>query len=287
MGKVDSSTRCFGLIGYPLKHSFSPQIHEIIFNHLSLNAVYLCFEVKSSFVGAALKGCSALGIKGLNVTIPYKEKVIPYLHTLSKEASVIGAVNTIRIRENGRLEGFNTDGEGFLLSLRRHNINPRGKSVLIIGAGGAARAVSVYLARERVRRIAIYDIVSSRAQSLVKHLKKFYPHIDTGWVKDKRTFAIKDVDLLINASGVGLKKGDPVVFPLKGAKKTLVVYDLIYNPLMPPLLKEASSVGLKTINGLWMLIYQAIRAEEIWQARKIKGVADKIYRSIARRLRNV
>jgi len=238
--------------------------------------VYLCFEVKESQLQSALVGAKAFGCAGLNVTIPYKVKVIPYLDKIEEEASLIGAVNTIRIIK-GKLQGFNTDGEGFILSLKKHKFTSYNKNIMILGAGGAAKALSVYLARSKAKTITYYDIVHIRAQTLAKRINEFFPALATKALRRKDDICLKEVDLLINATGIGLKPSDPLPLKLNNFSPTLVVYDLVYNPLLSKFLKNAQAKGLKVISGLWMLTYQALRAQEIWQQKHLKVSAQGIY----------
>lgn len=277
---IDSQTSVYGLLGYPIKHSFSPQIHNFIFHKLSYNSIYLCFEVGANQLKNALSGIRALDYKGLNVTIPYKERVMPYLDKIDENASIIGAVNTIRITGK-RLYGFNTDGEGFILSLKQHNFDPKNKNIMILGAGGAARALSVYLAREKVKTITYYDIKLSRAAKLAKRIRNFFPAVTTSVLRNNKE-SLYNSDLLINATGMGLRFSDPLPLELNNFSKNLVVYDLIYNPLFSKFLKKARSKGLKVINGLWMLIYQAIKSQEIWQQKSLKISAQKTYNYLAK-----
>jgi shikimate dehydrogenase len=282
---IDSKTSALGLIGYPVKHSFSPQIHNYLFKKFNINAVYLCFEVAPFNLKEVLKGIVSLGFKGLNITIPHKEKIIRYLDKVEKEAKVIGAVNTVKIEKN-KLYGFNTDGKGFVLSLKKYNFSPRGKNIFILGAGGAAKAISVYLAKEKVRSIFFYDLFYKKAVDLAKRIKDFYPQIKkVKPIKEKREIRLKDFDLLINATGVGLKEKDSLVIELDDFKKDLIVYDLIYNPPEPILLKEVKKKGLFAINGLWMLIYQGLCAQKIWWGEDFFSEADGIYKILLKDLR--
>lgn len=278
---VTGRTQFLGLIGFPIKHSLSPQIHNYIFRQNFIDAVYGCFEVKN--LKEAVEGMLALNFKGFNVTIPYKERIIPYLYKIDKEAEKIGAVNTVKV-ENNRLVGFNTDGSGFLQSLERFGFNPQNKNILILGAGGAAKAVSVYLASSRVKRVDFYDIVYRKALNLSKKINNFFPSVESRAFKDKSQIKLGNYHLFINATGVGLKKSDPLLLPLEGFKGNLIVYDLIYNPPLTPLLKEAKEKGLVTINGLWMLIYQALEAEKIWYGINCNEYADKLYKRLIRYL---
>ncbi len=276
MNRVTSSTKFLGLIGFPIRHSLSPQIHNYLFEKYNVDAVYGCFEVKN--LKETVRGLVSLGFVGFNVTIPYKEKIIKYLDYIDKETALIGAVNTVKIHK-GKLYGYNTDGKGFLKSLESLGFVSRGKSILILGAGGAAKSISVYLAKKKVDKIAFYDIVYQKAYRLAKKIYRLFK-ISSSAIKDKNSIKLSEFDLLVNATGVGLKKGDPLVIELAGFKKNLVVYDLIYNPLFTPLLKEAKKKGLFVINGLEMLIWQALEAERIWFGIGDKNDAQALYKRL-------
>ncbi|MCM8756731.1 MAG: shikimate dehydrogenase, partial [Candidatus Omnitrophica bacterium] len=195
------------------------------------------------------------------------------------------AVNTIKIWRD-KTYGFNTDGIGFISSLKKHNFICQNKNILILGAGGAAKSISVYLAKAKVNKIIYYDIIYEKAKELALHIRKFFPSLETNVIRDKDKISLKDVGLLINATGVGLHKKDPLVIELKDFEKNLVVYDLIYNPLSTPLIKDAQKKRLRTINGLWMLIYQAIKAQEIWHDKRIEINENIIYNLLVKKLKN-
>ena len=281
--KINSSTQFLGLIGYPLGHSLSPLIHNYLFKKYNINAVYGCFPTKN--LKEAVKGFLSVGFKGFNVTIPYKEKVIPYLDKIDKEAKIIGAVNTVKIHK-GKLFGYNTDGKGFLLSLKKFNLKVKDKNIFILGAGGAAKSISVYLAKEKVKRIDFYDIDFKKAIKLAKRLRRFFSCIKVNVFEEKEKIDLKNYTLLINATGVGLKKEDSPPIFLDKAPPDLVVYDLIYNPPLPSLLKEAKKRKLFIINGLWMLIYQALEAEKIWFGENFYSEADILYKKLTKELKN-
>jgi len=278
--KVNSSTQFFGLTGFPLTHSLSPSIHNYLFKKHNINAIYGCFPAKN--LKEAVYGFKALGFMGFNVTIPYKEKIILYLDKIDKKAEIIGAVNTVKIHR-GKLFGYNTDGKGFLLSLKKFNLKVKGKNILILGAGGASRALSVYLAKEKAGRIDFYDVVFEKAVKLAKRLNSAFS-TEIKVFEDKKEINLKKYQILINATGVGLKETDASPIKLENARKDLVVYDLIYNPPFPSLLKEAKKRGLFTITGLWMLIYQALEAEKIWLGKSFYSDALNLYKKLKKEL---
>src|SRR3989338_4534050 len=199
----------YGLIGYPVSHSLSPIMHNAAFSQLKINAEYKLFPLKVQELEPFLKNLKNNNIFGLNVTVPYKEKVIPFLGKLSDEAKLIGAVNTIKVTDSG-LEGFNTDAEGFLKHLTQGlKFNPQGKKIAIIGAGGASRAVSVRLSQTRPKAISIYDLEENKLKALVEHLKKNFKDIEIKEAHSVEELNIGGVSLLINATPIGMKEADP------------------------------------------------------------------------------
>jgi len=263
-----SLTKIYGVLGYPVKHSFSPLMQNAAFGALKINAEYKLFEVAQEELKDFLTSLREKNIWGLNVTIPHKEKVIPFLDNLSDETRLIGAVNTIRVSSN-QLEGFNTDGEGFLKHLTEElKFAPRGKIIAVIGAGGAARAVSVYLSKALTKEISIYDIDKNKTSVLVEHLKKNFKNIEFIAANSIEELNIKDCDLLVNATPIGMKETDPCIVDKKFMHKNLLVYDLIYNPKETKLQAHAKKVGAKVSGGLGMLLYQGMFSFEIWTGQK-------------------
>jgi shikimate dehydrogenase len=276
-------TSIYGLIGYPLDHSLSPWMHNAAFKELKVDATYQLFPLKEEEVKGFFASVrdEASPIFGLNVTVPYKEKVIPYLNSLSPFALKVMAVNTIVITKDRKLVGYNTDGPGFLADLAQLNVDTRDKRVAILGAGGAARAiVSVLcLVLEKPASIRIYDIDRERLHALTEDLKQRF---DTSIVTP--VYSIDDLnielaDILINATPVGLKKEDPCLVEKELLHPKLFVYDLIYNPARTPLLNIAQSRGAQTANGLGMLFYQGVLAFQHWAeiqlSEKIKAKMRK------------
>lgn len=260
--------KIYGLIGYPVKHSLSPRMHNAALRALKINAEYKLFPLKENKIRSFLKDLENKNIFGLNVTVPHKEKVIPFLDKLSKEVRLIGAVNTIK-RVGDKLLGFNTDGEGFVRHLTRDlKFNPKGKAIAVVGAGGAAKAVSVYLSKSAPKKISIYDTDKPKAKNLINHLKKnFKNNTEFFYLDTLKDLDTKNIDLLINATPLGLKRSDPLPIKPEFLHKGLLVYDLIYNPKETRLLKLAKKSGTKISNGLGMLLYQGARSFEIWTGR--------------------
>ncbi len=259
-----SPARIYGVLGWPAKHSLSPLMHNAAFRALKINAEYKIFEINPEELGDFLRSLSKENIYGLNVTVPYKEKVIPFLDKVSGEAELIGAVNTIRIYQN-RLEGLNTDGEGFLRHLTEDlGFNPKDKVIAIIGAGGASRAVSVYLGKAEPKAITIYDIDKAKASTLINHLKENFKNIALKQANSIEELNIQESDLLVNATPQGMKETDPCLVDEKFIHKNLLVYDLIYNPKETGLLKLAQGKGCQFSNGLGMLLYQGVESFNFW-----------------------
>lgn len=257
--------KIYGLIGsFLIKHSLSPRMHNAAFAALKINAEYRLFELREEELAAFFGSLKENNIYGLNVTVPYKEKVISFLDKISDEAKIIGAVNTIKVSGNG-LEGFNTDGEGFIKSLKDDlGFNPQAKAVIILGAGGAARAISVYLCKGKPGSIVIYDVDSNKASKLVSHLNENFQGIAISRAASIKELQLGKADLLVNATPIGLKESDPSIIDADILNKNILVYDLIYNPKETKLIKAAKARGIRASNGLGMLLYQGMAAFEIW-----------------------
>jgi shikimate dehydrogenase len=272
----ESAAKIYGVLGYPVRHSFSPAMHNAAFKALNINAEYKLFEIKPQELVSFLGSLRDKNILGLNVTIPYKEKVISYLDNISENAKLIGAVNTIKVSDKG-LEGFNTDGEGFLKHLTEDlGFNPKDKNIAIIGAGGAARAISVYLSKARARRLNIYDLDKAKLLVLLKSLRDNFKDLEIRQANSIAELDIKNCDLLINATPVGMKLADPCLVNATAIRQHLLVYDLIYNPKETKLFKLAKENGARTSNGLGMLLYQGMLSFEIWTGQKpLKEVMQK------------
>ncbi|MBU4310210.1 shikimate dehydrogenase [bacterium] len=267
--KIDGETKVVGLIGYPIGHTLSPAMHNRAFEYLDLNYLYLPFPVKESNLKEALRALPALSVVGVNVTLPYKERVLEYLDEVSEEAELTQAVNTILVKDS-RLIGYNTDGKGFVTSLKKGaEFNPRDKKVVIIGAGGASRAVSIGLAKEGVEKITLIDIVFNKAQSLASHIAKNISKVEVAAVKEEGLGKeVREADILINATPLGMKPDDSLPIDPKLLHPNLLVYDLIYNPSKTKLLSEAERIGAKTLNGIGMLLYQGALTFTIWTGRE-------------------
>jgi len=259
---ISGKTILYGLFGYPVKHTLSPKMHNAAFKNLRIKAKYVPFEIKPENLETKLKSLVELGFGGINVTVPHKESCMRYLDEIDKNAKLIGAVNTIKV-EGSKLIGYNTDGLGFLRSLKENNINIDGSSVLILGAGGASRAISVSML-EKVDKVYIYDIDSLKAKALIDDLNNIIADkavfLDKEDLKEKITF----VNILVNATPVGLKQDESPIEEELLSNNLRLVYDLIYNPPVTKLLKAAQARSIATMNGLGMLIYQGMESFKIW-----------------------
>ncbi len=265
---ISGKTKIYGIFGHPVEHTFSPGMHNAAFKKLGMNACYVPFSVPPERLADAAKAVVSLGLCGLNVTVPHKERIIPYLDDLSEEARLIGAVNTIEVN-NGRLVGHNTDGRGFLRALKEQSkFNPRGKKFLFIGSGGAARAVGFSLALAGAGKIVFRDLDTEKA-ALLAHDIQEKTGVDAESIAEERLEGSAAVaDCLINATPLGLKKTDPLPLSRTLISKSHLICDLVYNPPETPFLKAAKTLGAQKFSGLGMLLYQGVIAFEIWTGKK-------------------
>ena len=258
---INGKTKVLCLIGKPVKHSLSPIIHNVALNDLNLNYVYVAFEIEENQLENAIKGIKALGIKGANVTMPYKTEVFKYLDELSEDAKEIGAVNTI-LNEDGVLKGYNTDGIGALRALEKFT-ELDDKKVILLGAGGAAKAIAVTISK-KISEITILNRTERKAVEIALKLKEKGFNAKALKLNSKNLRnEIKSAHILINATSVGMNSNESPV-PKHLLKPGLVVFDIVYSPLETKLLKNAREKDCITIDGLWMLIYQGAESFKIW-----------------------
>jgi len=264
--KINGSTKLYGIIGYPVSHSLSPRMQNSAFESAAVNAVYLPFEVKPDALGEAVTALKVLGIQGFNVTIPHKTAIIPFLDSLDATAEVAGAVNTVKLI-NGALVGYNTDGDGLILSLAREcSFEPGDKQVLMYGAGGAARGAAAALCRAGVRGITVVNRTIETASELVSFLSDRYPKTVLSVVTSPEmlTSSIGSVDLLLNTTSLGMKNEQLPWLKLDNLKSSAIVYDMVYSPAKTPLLLHAERLSLCCSNGLGMLVSQGELAFTKW-----------------------
>lgn len=267
--RITGQTRLIGLLGYPVRHSLSPHMHNSSFRHLGLDYVYLVFEVDNNNLEQAVNAMRVLDVTGFNVTMPNKQKIIPYLDELSIEAKIIGAVNTVH-QVNGKLVGYNTDGKGFVDSLIEDQLDPKGRTFCVIGGGGAGTAISVQLALDGAKEIRIFTRRPEQGKDLVQKISKEIPGVVIGaydltmeYLKDK----CRDADVLIQTTGIGMEDTqdqsvitDPTVF-----HQDLAVIDIIYSPAVTRLMKMAREAGCRIVrNGVGMVLCQGALAFNIW-----------------------
>jgi len=264
---ISGKTKVCGVIGDPIEHSLSPIMHNAAFRALELDFAFLAFKVQATEVGNAISGMRALNIHGLNVTMPHKNAVIKFLDEIDPTAKTIASVNTI-LNKDGRLLGFNTDGVGALNALEQNSVTIRGKKVLLLGAGGAAKAIAYTLSQESDEFVILNRTPKPAAELSAILKQKFNKKIKAGvfspdLVKDN----LADADVLINATSVGMKPNynQTPVLP-QWLKPDLAVMDIVYNPLETKLAKDAKAAGAKVISGVEMLIYQGAASFEIWTA---------------------
>ena len=271
----------YGLVGYPLGHSLSPVMHNTAFKALDVDAVYTLFPMKQEELQRFFKALKEKDshIFGLNVTVPHKEHVIPFLDGMDPFATKVGAVNTVVITPERKLIGFNTDGPGFLTHLAEEGFNPKGKRIAILGAGGASRAlISVLCLSDSPHSIKVYDVDHERANVLIQDLSV---RMDTRCVQVVKSIDDLDIelsDLLVNATPIGMKLSDPCLISEELLHAHLMVYDLVYNPAETKLLAMARAKGAKTVNGLKMLFYQGVLAFQHWAEMELsEKIKDKMW----------
>jgi len=262
--RINGKTRLLCLIGDPVEHSLSPMMHNLSFEELGLNYVYMAFRVTKERLETVVEGFRAIGVKGFNVTTPLKRDIVVFLDKLDPRAAKIGVVNTV-LNDHGEFIGFNTDGVGVVKALEDRGVKLDGLSIVLLGAGSAGRAIA-YALSEIPCRLTILNRTAEKAKSLAEELSDGLAEVS--WKQltiDSLTECVPRADILINATSVGMKPKDaetPV--PKRLLRKELIVFDIVYNPLETRLLKEAREVGATTLDGLEMLLHQGIEAFKIW-----------------------
>lgn len=262
---ITGKTKVVGVIGHPIEHSMSPPMHNNAFKELNMDYVYVAFHVLPENIEKLIESCKTLDIKGLNVTIPHKTSVIPFLDEIDPTAKKIGAVNTIQFK-NGIAKGFNTDGIGAIKSIQEYT-TLKGKNVLIIGAGGASKAISFTLINENINSLVIANRSKENACNLIENIRMQCDFEEISYIDIKDSSKlIDDVDIIINTTPIGMYPKHEVEPPIKTDKinEKHIVMDVIYNPLETELLKEARLNGATTINGTSMLINQGLESFKIF-----------------------
>ncbi len=266
---ITGYTRIVGVMGAPVEHSRSPQMHNAALAKAGLDYVYVPFHVHPGDIASALEGFKALNVVGINVTLPHKEAVLPYLTSISREAALIGAVNTLSFRD-GEIHGDNTDAEGFLRALQE----PEGgdgehglfREVVVLGAGGAARAVVVALALAGAKRILIANRTTTKAVALAEEMqqKTNVTMHGMGLTDARMDEAVRNSTLLVNTATVSMDAAAPLLIDNKVLSPHTFVYDIVYTPPVTPLMHAAAERGCKTLGGMGMLIHQGAIAFEKW-----------------------
>lgn len=269
---IKASTKIYGIFGHPVGQSLSPVMHNYAFNALNLDCVYVAFDIQPRDLESAARAIKPLGIAGVNITIPHKESMTFFLDKISPEATLTGAVNTVK-NENGKLIGYNTDVGGFLRAIKEDlELHPNGLKVALLGAGGASRAVLTALSMNEASRIYVMNRTYDKAKRLVSEFKKNFKDssIEAVSLEDKTGVenALGISDLLVNATSAGMDGLDPIEIPLESLSQGSMVYDLVYKPHETSLIQRAKELGLKASGGLSMLLYQGAESFEIWTGEK-------------------
>jgi shikimate dehydrogenase len=263
--EITGKTQICGIIGDPVEHTISPAMHNAAFREIGLDYVYVPFKVRKENLADAIRSLKALNIRGLNVTLPHKVSAMAYLDDIDELARYTGAINTIVNRE-GYLKGYNTDAPGFINALAAEKVQLAGKNVIIIGAGGASRAISFILA-DKGAELTILNRHSEAAQDMADRLSGlFRKNMQALELNRQNLEAVLDrAQILVNTTSVGMFP-DSTVSPVPASllKPGLVVVDIIYNPLKTKLLEEAEKQGAKIVGGIEMLVQQGAAAFELW-----------------------
>lgn len=264
MREITASTKLTGIIGYPISHTLSPLMHNKAFSLLGLDYVYVVFPVLPTDLAQVVLALPALKIRGVNITIPYKQDVLAHLDEITPEAKRIGAVNTILV-ENGRTIGYNTDGKGFIKSLVEEGFNPAGKKILLLGAGGACRSVALSLAWAGADKISVAARSVTKAEAMLNEASL---EVETHCyaLPDIQPKVLEEADLIVNTTPLGMAPhlDQMPAISLDYLHPEQWVCDLIYNPPETLFLKQAKLKGCKTINGIGMLVHQGAEAFTIW-----------------------
>ena len=267
MGAITGKTTVTGIIGSPVSHSLSPVMHNGAFAALGLDWIYVPFPVAPESLPQGVAGLAALGVAGFNVTIPHKVAIIPFLGRISPEAELIGAVNVV-VLQGGELVGYNTDGIGLLKALQREfGFDPAGRSVLVLGAGGAARSAVATLGSAGARVVALANRSAAAADALVAGLAPQLPGVELSAHTLERlrdASFLGSFDLIVNTTSVGMGGDSFEGLSLMGLKPGLLVYDMVYAPPLTPLLAQARACGVQGANGIGMLVAQGEAAFAIW-----------------------
>jgi shikimate dehydrogenase len=283
---INAATRLCAVYGSPIAHSASPAMHNAAFAALGLNWRYLAFEVDPKNLRAAIDGAKAMNFAGINLTVPHKLLAVEMVDALDESAKIWGAVNTIQFQAQGaqsRSIGFNTDADAIVTALREDlQMELRGAKILLLGAGGAGQAAALKLASENIAGLFVVNRTEEKADAIAGEIIERFPSVkvSVGYPKE-------NVDLILNATSLGMKAGDPSPLDEKqfSLKQTGAVYDMVYRPAETKLLAAARAAGCKSANGLGMLLHQGATAFKIWTGKPApldvmrRALETEVYRS--------
>jgi shikimate dehydrogenase len=265
---ISGHTKPFAVLGHPIGHTLSPIMHNSSIASLGMDAIYLAFDAPPAKLMDILKSMRDMGFGGVNLTVPLKEVAFRGVEQLDESAKIAGSVNTIEFLENGEMCGHSTDGFGFVTAIREaFDTTPAGKSIFVLGCGGAGRAVAITCAAEGAAKIILSDIDDSRAAKVAEEIKEMFPTVEVesagsdkaDWIK-----AAEAVELIIQATPVGMKPEDTPLLTSTAFSKDQMLFDLIYMYPKTGIMSEAAAAGAKTANGLGMLLHQGARSFKIW-----------------------
>jgi shikimate dehydrogenase len=267
-GMISGKTRLLALIGYPVSHSLSPRMHNAAFEADGLDYVYVCLDVDPDDLPAAVKGAAALKLRGFNITMPHKRAMIPLLDELDEGARISGAVNTVVI-EGSRLRGYNTDGGGMVMACREAGIELSGRRVLLLGAGGAAAAIALAFGTAGIGELRIANRSPEHATELRDKLRAAGMKRVEIHPLDALDEAAREAEVIVNATSLGMKDGDPLPIPAEYLDGRRAVCDAVYRPGRETnLIREARERGARVVTGERMLLYQGVLAQQLWTGRE-------------------
>lgn len=263
--QLTGETRMLGVIGHPIAHSLSPQMHNASFAATGLDYAYVPLDVRPDALPAGVRGLAALGFRGFNVTMPHKEAILPLLDEVDAAANLVGAVNTVVV-EDDRLLGANTDGPGFLEACGEAGIEFEGARVLVLGAGGAAASVCAAVLGEGATNIALINRSAWRAEALADRLRQAHPQADVAvYGAGDPEMAARGARVIVNATYLGMKDDDPPPLPPDCLSEGTVVFDAVYRRgIETRFVRLARERGLVTVAGERMLLYQGVQAQRLW-----------------------
>ena len=251
----------YAVIGDPIDHSLSPNIHNAAFRHLKLDHTYIAYKIPAGELSAGIEALKAIKIAGFNVTIPHKIEMMKFLDEMDTTCKIIGAVNTV-LNEDGKLKGYNTDMIGFLDPIKKKNLTIKDSQVLLLGAGGAARAIVTAMVKEKSGKITIVNRTLENANRLAEFAKKIGGDADTVSIQEANKL-ITDYKFIINSTSIGMRN-EPSPISTENISKDSIVYDIVYQPINTDLIKKSKENGATIIYGYQMLLSQAACSFEIW-----------------------